>query len=97
MSEVIATETLIVHDDALGIDRQLLAGQPVPLDLIEPYRNAVGDEQASKTPADDAADEITSKSVEDLQKLADERGVSVQGTGANGNVVKGDLLKALQA
>lgn len=54
MAEVIATESLIVHDDALNIDRQLIAGQPVPPDLIDAYRATVGDTQAATDPGEDA-------------------------------------------
>lgn len=32
---------------------------------------------------------------DDLQALADERGMEVKGTGAGGNVLKSDLVKAL--
>lgn len=42
MADVIASETQIVHDDTLNIDRQVLAGQPVPPDLLEAYADAVG-------------------------------------------------------
>lgn len=35
--------------------------------------------------------------VEDLQTEADRRGLTVRGTGANGNVVKSDLVDALKA
>jgi hypothetical protein len=38
-----------------------------------------------------------SHSVEELQVEADRRGLTVEGTGANGNVVKGDLVSALEA
>jgi hypothetical protein len=39
----VATRDVIVHDDALDIDRQLLAGQPVPPELIDAYQAKVGD------------------------------------------------------
>jgi hypothetical protein len=39
----VAIRDVIVHDDALDIDRQLLAGQPVPPELIDAYQAKVGD------------------------------------------------------
>jgi hypothetical protein len=43
MAEVIATETKIVHDPVLDIDRQVIAGQPVPPDLVDAYQAAGGE------------------------------------------------------
>jgi hypothetical protein len=37
----IAEKTMIVHDDALGIDRRLIEGQRVPPDLVDAYNAAV--------------------------------------------------------
>lgn len=34
---VIATETVVVHDDTLNIDRRVVEGQPVPRDLVNAY------------------------------------------------------------
>lgn len=42
MGEVIATTTEIVHDEAMGFDRQVVAGQKIPADLVEPYKKAGG-------------------------------------------------------
>jgi hypothetical protein len=39
--QVIATEDAIVHDDVLGIDRKVFAGQPVPPDLVDAYKGGV--------------------------------------------------------
>lgn len=36
------------------------------------------------------------QSVEELQAEADKRGLEVEGTGKNGNVLKGDLVAALE-
>ena len=36
------------------------------------------------------------QSVDDLQAEADSRGLTVEGTGANGNVLKADLMTALE-
>jgi hypothetical protein len=42
-------------------------------------------------------DDLDGKTVEELQSLADERGVAVQGTGKDGRVLKSDLVAALGA
>lgn len=55
-------------------------------------QDATVDEHGQR--ADPAFDELT---VEQLQQLADDRGVTAEGTGANGKVLKGDLVKALTA
>ena len=34
---VIATETVVVHDDTLNIDRRVVEGLPVPRDLVDAY------------------------------------------------------------
>ena len=47
---VIATETTVIHDDAIGIDRRVIEGAPVPPDLVEAYessRSGGGSRQAS--------------------------------------------------
>lgn len=93
MAEVIATENVIVHDDVLGIDRQLIAGQPVPPDLVDAYTAKIGPSAAAQSPGGD----LDGMTVEDLQTLADERGVTVEGTGKDGNVLKADLVQALSA
>jgi hypothetical protein len=106
MAEVIATENLIVRDEALNIDRQLIAGQPVPPDLVDAYRARVGDGQAAQSPGAAAradtdggsADGLDygGQTVEELQAEAERRGLEITGTGAGGKVVKGDLVTALQ-
>lgn len=55
-SQIVATETVVVHDDNLSIDRRIIAGQPVPPDLVAAYRNVVGDERADANPGDPAAE-----------------------------------------
>jgi hypothetical protein len=49
MAEVIASETKIVHDPVLDIDRQVIAGQPVPPDLVDAYKQEGG--SVTDTPA----------------------------------------------
>jgi uncharacterized small protein (DUF1192 family) len=85
---IIATEDLVVHDEVLGIDRKIVAGQPVPPDLIEPYRKAGGEASNDENYSDLTVDE--------LQARADQLGVEVDGTGADGKVLKKDLVAALE-
>jgi large subunit ribosomal protein L20 len=70
----------------------------------KPKKAAPKAEKPARKPAKAAAAEAPSNSdlegmtVPELKKLADERGISesdVEGTGANGNVVKADWVKAL--
>jgi hypothetical protein len=89
MAEVIAKEDVVVHDPNLGIDRKLIAGQPVPPDLVDVYRKETGDGSGSRSYDD--------QTVEDLQAEVDRRGLEVEGTGKDGKVVKADLVKALEA
>lgn len=68
-----------------------------------------GDTGGPDTPAPDASvtgpgdvpagspDSYDDLTVPELQDLADERGLQVEGTGADGNVLKGDLVAALEA
>lgn len=53
--------------------------------------------KAKSVPAESTSEGYDSMSVEDLQAEADSRGLDVQGSGAGGNVVKKDLVAALQA
>lgn len=53
---VIAVKTVVVHDDQLGIDRKVIVGQPVPPDLVEPYREKVGDAKVEEGTNPGAAD-----------------------------------------
>jgi hypothetical protein len=95
--QVIATEDKIVHDDLLNIDRKVFAGQPVPPELVDAYN---GDTRASDgSDPDGSAVDYESQSAEQLEAEAKQRGIydDIEGTGANGNVVKADLVKALSA
>lgn len=40
---IIARESVVVRDDALDFDRQIIAGQHVPPELLEAYEKATGD------------------------------------------------------
>lgn len=48
MPQVIANKDIIVHDEQLGIDRKLFAGQPVPPDLVDAYADATGEKVSSE-------------------------------------------------
>lgn len=48
IATVIAEKTMFVHDDVIGIDRQIIAGQAVPLDLVEVYEKESGKSSSSK-------------------------------------------------
>jgi hypothetical protein len=95
--QVIATEDASSTTIALNIDRKVFAGQPVPPDLVDAYN---GDTRASDgSDPDGSAVDYESQSVEELEAEAKQRGIydDIEGTGANGNVVKADLVKALSA
>lgn len=81
-----------VIDHGVEIQRKLIAGTRVPADLIDVYLQATG-----QKPADDEATDYQSMNVDELQALADERELEITGTGKDGNVVKADLVNALQA
>jgi hypothetical protein len=44
----IATEDVVVHDDALGINRKIIAGTQVPPDLIDAYEKATAPKSSKK-------------------------------------------------
>lgn len=50
--EVIASKDVVVHDDTLNIDRKVVAGQPVPPDLVDAYESEVGSKKSSKSDKD---------------------------------------------
>lgn len=87
-----------ILDHGVEVERKLFAGQRVPADLIDAYKTATGEPPAAVTDADaDAAADYSKMSAVELQALADQRGVEAGGTGAGGNVVKVDLIAALEA
>lgn len=89
---VIATETKIVHDAAQHIDRKVVAGQQIPPDLVAAYKD--GDVIAD--PVANADVDYDKQSVEELQAEVARRAVEVEGSGADGNVLKKDLVAALK-
>jgi hypothetical protein len=63
----------------------------------QPVGTASADSAAPASGAGDGGEPVdyAAKTVDDLHALAESRGVAVTGTGANGHVVKADLVKAL--
>jgi pyruvate/2-oxoglutarate dehydrogenase complex dihydrolipoamide acyltransferase (E2) component len=51
--------------------------------------------KAATPPAEDKTQDLSALTVAELGDLAAERGVEVEGTGKDGNVLKADYLKAL--
>lgn len=86
----IADRDVVVQAEG-GNHRRIRAGKPIPPDLVELYREAVGEGSAGEGPA------YEEQSVEDLQAEVDRRELDVEGSGAGGNVVKADLVAALEA
>ena len=92
MSEI-ATKDLVVHDSTFGVDRQIVAGQAVAPELLDAYAAQTGTE-VSAAPAAASYDSL---SVEDLNAEVARRGLTVTGSGKDGNVLKSDLVAALKA
>jgi len=44
--QVIATKTVVVRDEAMQVDRQVIADQVVPSDLLEAYKAAIAEVKA---------------------------------------------------
>lgn len=93
----VATKDLVVKD-AIGVDRQIVAGMAVPLDLLDAYEAETGDTSAEITDPSTGAltGDYENHNAADLQAEADRRDLSVEGTGKDGNVLKADLVKALE-
>jgi hypothetical protein len=92
--------------DGVGVRRFIRAGDPIPpgLELEDPSDVIERDGPAAVGPigtAGTAPGPITGDydehSVEELQGEAARRGLTVEGTGKDGNVLKGDLVAALEA
>lgn len=72
----------IVHIADEIADRLILDGRAIPVEVPE-------------TPGEEAVPAFDDLTVEKLQALADERGLTVEGTGQGGKVIKADLVNAL--
>lgn len=89
--------------DGVGVRRFIRAGDPITPGLADVPEDDVRDTApgdpvgpTGTTPAP-AGPDYQGMSPEDLHALVDERGLEVEGTGKDGNVTKGDLVKALKA
>ena len=86
-----------VLDHGVTVQRKIIAGTRVPPDLIDAYAEKTGDTTTTTADAADTSPDYESMTVEDLQALVDDRELEVTGTGSGGNVIKADLVTALQA
>lgn len=71
----------------------LLAGEPVP----DWAKDMVQDDDLEAADSSSTGGGYSSQSKSDLEAEADKRGLDVEGSGANGNVTKDDLVAALEA
>lgn len=90
----LAKQTVVVElelEHGVKVTRKVMEGQRVPPQLIDGYLEAIGEK-----PADEQAD-YQAMTVEDLEKLAADRELDIEGSGKDGNVLKADLINALTA
>jgi hypothetical protein len=87
--------------DGLGVRRFVRAGDPIPpgLELEDPSdaieRDPIpGETVPSPSPI---TGDYDSRHADELQAEANRRGLTVEGTGKDGNVLKSDLVEALEA
>lgn len=93
----LATQTITVDlelDHGVIVQRKIVEGTRVPPDLIDAYHQATGEKPAKD---DEASSRYDSMKVEDLEQLVSDRELQVEGTGKDGNIVKADLIRALEA
>lgn len=91
-------DAVLTVDEAVA-DRLIAAGvavregeRPTPADdepVIEPEADSSAEDGPGSEP------DLDGLTVPELEDLAQQRGVEVEGTGADGRVLKADLLKAL--
>lgn len=84
------------HAVSLASGRSLAPGETGSPDPGDPHDKALLD-AGSFVEVDETVDYDRDFTAEALQGIADGRGVKVKGTGQNGTVLKGDLVKALTA
>lgn len=94
----LAKQSMTVHDKALGIDRRLIEGQPIPPDLVEAYEEAGGTVEDSdpSQPVSLVGGPVV-KATEDATIEIDTYGVKSLRKVFAGEVVAPDLVEAYRA
>jgi hypothetical protein len=90
--------------DGVGVRRQIKAGDIIPpgleleneSDAVESTGPDVTGPLATAQTASPITGDYDGQTVEALQGEADRRGLTVEGTGQDGRVLKGDLVAALE-
>jgi hypothetical protein len=59
VASVVASRDVVVHDDAMGIDRQIIAGTRVPPDLLDAYAKETGETVTTPVSAATSDEELT--------------------------------------
>jgi hypothetical protein len=72
---VIAETTKIVRDPDMNIDREVLAGQPIPPDLIKAYEGTAGSGKSPTTAAAVEVPDMATATDEDLDTFAKDSNV----------------------
>jgi hypothetical protein len=96
------TEYLFVgeHADTLASGRHVAPGDSVPADAVDTddqHDCNLVDEGRLVAISPPARNAYEKRPADELQAEADRRGLEVEGTGADGNVLKKDLVAALEA
>lgn len=92
----VLAHTLVVRHPETLVATALLAGTEVPewaSDLVD--KGNLTDGKAAK--AESAGGGYAGQSPDELKAEAEKRDLTVEGTGKDGNVLKGDLVAALEA
>lgn len=90
--------TLVVRNPETLEAVALLKGSEVPdwaTDLVD--KGNLEDGKADKAPASDGDKGYAGQSPDELKAEVEKRDLTVTGTGKDGNVLKGDLVAALEA
>lgn len=112
MAGVMKHTMVVRHPDTLAAEA-LLAGEPVPDwvtdDLVHPDNTQTKAQYEAAQKGDSTSDAgggsgsghedkgYAGQTPDELKAEAEKRDLTVEGTGANGNVLKGDLVAALEA
>ena len=92
MSARVMRHTMVLRNPDTLQAEALVAGKPVP----DWAKDMVHEDNLTDGSGSDAGG-YDSQTKDDLQAEADKRGLEVEGTGKDGNVVKADLVAALEA